>query len=574
MRNFENKNKSYKTEQKPCQAHCEGVLVNKNKSKIKKRLHTLFVFGLFFFAVVFCVSAIFIAPNKMTPQTTTPIPVNALEPNGDCGEGATYKFENGLLTISVKTGYTSGAIADNAFKSPTGADIVTVVINEGITSIGKSAFYSCSSLTSITIPNSVTSIGGAVFYSCSSLTSITIPDGVTSIGNSAFHGCKSLASITIPNSVTSIGGAAFHSCESLTSITIPNSVTSIGSYAFQNCSRLTSITIPNSVTSIGDSTFYDCSSLTSITIPDGVTSIGNYVFYSCSRLTSVTIPNSVTSIGNYAFSSCSSLTSITIPDGVTSIGNYVFYGCKSLTSITIPDNVTSIGSNAFNGCSRLTSVTIPNSVTSIGNYAFKDCSKLASVTISDNVTSIGSSAFSSCSADLIICGSGNKESTAYNYAQSNQINYATAWVKKDSATHTRTFYGFKTDSSATAVTQIESHNFGADGMAETCSVCGAKNDNVIITLNIITNVSRYFVIYVLESDNQPTRQFVVTNGDTIVFTMAKSSTFTIQVYETLYMRAKIDAVDTLKQKYENLTEHKTIAIDISGVTNVNNWVMI
>ena len=528
MRNFENKNKSYKTEQKPCQAHCEGVLVNKNKSKIKKRLHTLFVFGLFFFAVVFCVSAIFIAPNKMTPQTTTPIPVNALEPNGDCGEGATYKFENGLLTISVKTGYTSGAIADNAFKSPTGADIVTVVINEGITSIGKSAFYSCSSLTSITIPNSVTSIGGAVFYSCSSLTSITIPDGVTSIGNSAFHGCKSLASITIPNSVTSIGGAAFHSCESLTSITIPNSVTSIGSYAFQNCSRLTSITIPNSVTSIGDSTFYDCSSLTSITIPDGV----------------------------------------------TSIGNSVFYGCKSLTSITIPDNVTSIGSNAFNGCSRLTSVTIPNSVTSIGNYAFKDCSKLASVTISDNVTSIGSSAFSSCSADLIICGSGNKESTAYNYAQSNQINYATAWVKKDSATHTRTFYGFKTDSSATAVTQIESHNFGADGMAETCSVCGAKNDNVIITLNIITNVSRYFVIYVLESDNQPTRQFVVTNGDTIVFTMAKSSTFTIQVYETLYMRAKIDAVDTLKQKYENLTEHKTIAIDISGVTNVNNWVMI
>ena len=413
MRNFENKNKSYKTEQKPCQAHCEGVLVNKNKSKIKKRLHTLFVFGLFFFAFVFCVSAMFIAPNKMTPQTTTPIPVNALEPNGDCGEGATYKFENGLLTISVKTGYTSGAIADNAFKSPTGADIVTVVINEGITSIGKSAFYSCSSLTSITIP-------------------------------------------------------------------------------------------------------------------DGVTSIGNYVFYSCSRLTSVTIPNSVTSIGNYAFSSCSSLTSITIPDGVTSIGNSVFYGCKSLTSITIPDNV----------------------------------------------TSIGSSAFSSCSADLIICGSGNKESTAYNYAQSNQINYATAWVKKDSATHTRTFYGFKTDSSATAVTQIESHNFGADGMAETCSVCGAKNDNVIITLNIITNVSRYFVIYVLESDNQPTRQFVVTNGDTIVFTMAKSSTFTIQVYETLYMRAKIDAVDTLKQKYENLTEHKTIAIDISGVTNVNNWVMI
>ena len=81
---------------------------------------------------------------------------------------------------------------------------------------------------------------------------------VTSIDNSAFYYCTSLTSVTIPNSVTSIGYDAFRNCSSLTSVTIPNCVTSIGREAFSYCSSLTSVTIPNSVTSIGNSAFYSC----------------------------------------------------------------------------------------------------------------------------------------------------------------------------------------------------------------------------------------------------------------------------------------------------------------------------
>ena len=81
---------------------------------------------------------------------------------------------------------------------------------------------------------------------------------VTSIGTSAFSSCSGLTSVTISNSVKSIGERAFEYCRGLTSVTIGNSVTSIGDFAFWTCSSLTSVTIPNSVTSIGHAAFSYC----------------------------------------------------------------------------------------------------------------------------------------------------------------------------------------------------------------------------------------------------------------------------------------------------------------------------
>jgi hypothetical protein len=239
--------------------------------------------------------------------TATPEPTEepkVIVDSGICGADSTWTLDSdGVLTISG-----TGEIYESAFEFD--ENIISVVIEDGITSIGDYAFDCCYSLTSITIPDSVTSIESGTFYGCNGLTSIAIPDSVTSIGYSALSGCHSLTSITIPDSVTSIGDYAFSDCPSLTSVTIPDSVTSIGNYTFFGCSSLTSVTIPDSVTSIEDWAFGWCSSLTSITIPEGVTSIGVSTFYLCSGLTSITIPGSVTSIGDYVFAKCSSLKTI------------------------------------------------------------------------------------------------------------------------------------------------------------------------------------------------------------------------------------------------------------------------
>ena len=209
---------------------------------------------------------------------------------------------------------------------------------------------------------------------------------VTSIGESAFESCTSLTSLIIPNSVTSIGNYAFSGCSGLTSVTIGNSVTSIGKYAFSDCSGLTEINVDenNTVYSSIDGVVFNKSQTELVCYPGGKQ--GAYI-----------IPNSVTSIGEYAFDYCSGLTSVTIGNSVTSIGKYAFWGCTGLTSVTIPNSVTSIGESAFDDCTGLTSVTIGNSVTSIGNWAFYRCSGLTSIDIPNSVTSIGECAFFRCS---------------------------------------------------------------------------------------------------------------------------------------------------------------------------------
>ena len=418
----------------------------------------------------------------------------------------TFSYCSSLASITIPKGVTS--IGDYAFGDC--SSLTSITLPESLTSIGEYVFSGCSSLQSIEVDEgnaNYRSIDGVLFnknvtmlISCpgGKAGAYTIPEGVTSIGVSAFSSCTSLQAIhsraitpptcgascfynvdknsctlyvpkgtleaykaadewkkfvniveeeiatgeiaenfevdgisyhlisaeeltvevvagdtkysgdvIIPATVThdgiiyqvtSIGKHAFYDCISLASIVIPKGVTSIGEWAFSDCYSLASITLPESLTSIGRFAFSGCNGFASIVIPEGVTSIEMNAFSYCSSLASITLPESLTSIGEYVFSGCSSLASIVIPEGVTSIGNRAFYRCSSLASITLPESLTSIGRSAFSGCYGFTSIVIPEGVTTIGDYAFGDCSSLTSITLPESLTSIGEYVFSGCSS--------------------------------------------------------------------------------------------------------------------------------------------------------------------------------
>ena len=132
--------------------------------------------------------------------------------SGKCGEDLTWELDSdGVLTISG-TGAMYNYADFGAPWYPKQTSIKSVVISDGVTSIGNNGFSWCRNLSVVTISDSVTSIGDGAFKSCGKLSNVTLPVGLTSIGNSVFYGCGSLASITIPDSVTSVGDNAFQYC--------------------------------------------------------------------------------------------------------------------------------------------------------------------------------------------------------------------------------------------------------------------------------------------------------------------------------------------------------------------------
>ncbi len=134
----------------------------------------------------------------------------------------------------------------------------------------------------------VTVIGNGAFYK-SNISSILLPEGLTTIGAFAFRSCQRLMSIYIPSTVTSIGNYAFEMCVAMTNVNFApsSSLTSIGGYAFSNCGILMEIFLPEGIVEIPANTFYADGSLTKILIPVSVRTVWDNAFEYCDLITSV-----------------------------------------------------------------------------------------------------------------------------------------------------------------------------------------------------------------------------------------------------------------------------------------------
>ena len=124
-----------------------------------------------------------------------------------------------------------------------GSNLKSVVIPQGVVSIGMGAFTECKELKSISIPSGVTDVGAFAFKGCLSLEHVDFQPGVTNIEDYAFEGCKNLKKVVVPEGVVEICSYAFANCENLESVTLPSSVKRIGWYAFSCCSRKLKMTM-------------------------------------------------------------------------------------------------------------------------------------------------------------------------------------------------------------------------------------------------------------------------------------------------------------------------------------------
>ena len=400
-------------------------------------------------------------PPETMPETTGPEETVAeTEPvteaaaaaigSGTCGDNLTWELsDDGTLTISG-----TGAMKDystyNSTRAPWAkyaSSITRLVIENGVTYVGKYAFYNCTSLTSVSMADSVTTAGIRAFWDCTALTDVRLSEGLTSIAEGMFYSCSSLAFIKIPASVATISSWAFYRCTGLREVEISEGVTLIEEYAF-SYAGLKEVGIPRSVETIGQGAFSSCEDLETLIIEDGVSQIGKSAFTNCVNLKKVRMPTSVTELAYHiytgggagesssgVFLGCDSITSAG-PMGsgcdyeygwTTEIPAGAFAFLPNLSKIIIPETVTKISytktgtkitsagpigsgcdlefgwktqiiDGAFMGLSGLTSISLPETVTTIGRNAFNGCSSLTELNLPEGVTSVGDAAFAFCSS--------------------------------------------------------------------------------------------------------------------------------------------------------------------------------
>lgn len=196
----------------------------------------------------------------------------------------------------------------------------------------------------IIIPVGAKEIGARLFAQ-GSIRSVVIPEGVTKIGQSAFAGCVDMVSVTIPASVVEIADDAFDQCFHVAKWAIsPDNpyykkngsfiYTDNGAMIFRAAVRLEgSLTIPAGVKKINTSAFDYCK-ITEVYIPEGVEQIGKRAF-GATALKTVDLPSSLEAIGAAAFSDCYQLASISIPSSVKNVGDGAFRNCPNLKEIIV-----------------------------------------------------------------------------------------------------------------------------------------------------------------------------------------------------------------------------------------------
>lgn len=369
-------------------------------------------------------------------------------------EGFKYNVENNEITITGYSGSETSIqipatihgkqvtkIQDNAFTSK---KFASVVIPEGVTTLGKNAFRANRSLTQLTLPSTISVIGQGAFSMCESLVDVVIPEGVTQISTDAFNDCESLVNVTLPKSLKTIGSNAFADCTSLTTIKLPDNLQSITSTSFE---KTVTIQVNEGSATAGlldernisyqiiNSEIYPTTiglNEDEKTLTQGETfqlRLNSYsgnptnkdLIWSTDNETVATVDENglVTAVGEGtavitgtsvgvapgatepAFDTCTIHVEgvegdyvYTVTDGNVTIEDYLGTDTEIVIPSTIAGKpVTEIGPMSFWMDDNMTSVVIPEGVTTIGKQAFNGNDNLANIKLPSTLKTIGERAF-------------------------------------------------------------------------------------------------------------------------------------------------------------------------------------
>ena len=313
-----------------------------------------------------------------------------------------------------------------------------MTIGNSVTTIGRWAFSSCSSLTSVTIGNSVTTIGDNAFTNNNAkiiwLTN-TPPAGYRNVegrihyvANNMYMGLSNKKVYPYLSSIFEVDGIKYvpvspseRTCDAIDCAYtgepyevkinkkvnykgVDMTVREINPYTAYKCAKIKKAYIDIDG-SIGNDAFSGCTNLTSVDIKKA-NDIGNNAFSGCANLVSVDI-KAGNNIGESAFSNCSSLKTLSLDNKIKSLGQYAFSGCSNLKQFVIPDSVTILNSLLQN-CSSLKSIRIHKGIKEI-NKAFYGCTNLSTLIIEDRNTSLkivsnNNPLFKDCKLDSVYIG--------------------------------------------------------------------------------------------------------------------------------------------------------------------------
>ena len=254
--------------------------------------------------------------------------------------------------------------------------IKKAVIDEGVTSIGKYAFYNCNHLTSVIIPQTITSIDSYAFVGCTSLPTLTLGDNIERVMQNAFDVYDGINVYCYKDTMTENAlkenGIAY--ALNTTMIISGKCGTdlnwSLVNYHKEGNDYTLVIEGTGAMNDYNlDAPWYSYrSEICSLELHEGITYIGNHAFDYCTKISNpITIPDTVIAIGEYAFYKCG-IPSVSMNNQVERIGRSAFSWCERLTLVKLSDQLQRLEDSVLNATS-ITDITLPSALKYIGAYA-------------------------------------------------------------------------------------------------------------------------------------------------------------------------------------------------------------